>query len=260
MADEPAGELLDKQVDRLYGLPLDEFTEARNRLASQLRKAGDREAADRVKGLAKPTVSAWVVNRLARERAADVRSLLEAGDEVRAAQERALGGAGPEALRDAAQTERKAVRKLADEARELLAESGRPATDATIDRVSSTLHAAAVDDEGRRLLESGRLTDDLEAVGFGGLAGLAAAAPPPAPAKSLDRRREAAEAKRRLRELRAEASELERASEKAERDAAKAERAADEAREEFQRARAQADEAAALVSEAEAALADLEDA
>ena len=52
------------EVDALFQLALPEFTAARNALASRLQKAGGKEAAATVKSLAKPPVSAWVVNQL----------------------------------------------------------------------------------------------------------------------------------------------------------------------------------------------------
>src|SRR5215467_583167 len=56
--DMPA-RLLDAEIDRLYQLPLDEFTAARNVLAKQ---AGGE--AGRVRALGKPSVPAWIVNQL----------------------------------------------------------------------------------------------------------------------------------------------------------------------------------------------------
>ena len=54
------------EIDQLFALPLDEFTAARNELARRLKQDGDAEAAEGVRGLAKPTVAAWAVNQLAR--------------------------------------------------------------------------------------------------------------------------------------------------------------------------------------------------
>jgi hypothetical protein len=50
---------LDDDVDRLYQLPLNEFTGARNELA---KGAGSR--APEIRKLAKPPVAAWAVNQL----------------------------------------------------------------------------------------------------------------------------------------------------------------------------------------------------
>ena len=58
---------LDRELDELYGLPLEEFTKARNDLAARLRKAHQAEAAEVVHSLKKPSVVAWSANRLARD-------------------------------------------------------------------------------------------------------------------------------------------------------------------------------------------------
>ena len=55
---------LSADLDALFQLPLNEFTGARNALASRLQKAGRKEEADHVRRLTKPPVSAWVVNQL----------------------------------------------------------------------------------------------------------------------------------------------------------------------------------------------------
>ena len=57
-----ADELLDV-ADELYGLPLAEFTPARDARAKALKGT---EHASRVKALRKPSLAAWVVNLLVR--------------------------------------------------------------------------------------------------------------------------------------------------------------------------------------------------
>ena len=81
---------LDEELDALFGLPLDEFTSARNDLAKRLR-ASDAEAAEAVRALPKPTISAWTINRLSREDRDGVTALLEAGAALREAR-RLLAG------------------------------------------------------------------------------------------------------------------------------------------------------------------------
>ena len=69
MTDEPTPGFapdLEDEVDRLYGLPLEEFTPARNELAKRLRKDGRKAEAARVGELAKPSLALWTVNQLAR--------------------------------------------------------------------------------------------------------------------------------------------------------------------------------------------------
>jgi len=99
---------LEAAIDRLYQLPVAEFTDARNALAAELKARGDKDAANRVKGLGKPTAVAWAVNQVYWSDRARFDALVTALAEVAAAQREGLGGAGAAALRDA--TRRKAER------------------------------------------------------------------------------------------------------------------------------------------------------
>src|SRR5688572_8410062 len=77
MARKPAGSSpMDDEMRRLYRLPLGEFTAVRNALAKQLQKKGEGDAANEVKALPKPSVSAWAVNQLFEREADRMRSLL----------------------------------------------------------------------------------------------------------------------------------------------------------------------------------------
>ncbi|HJW58633.1 MAG TPA: hypothetical protein VJ931_03300, partial [Actinomycetota bacterium] len=153
--------------DELFGLPPEEFVAARDELARRLRREGDAEAAKQVKALRRPPLSAWAVNRLARERGRALGPLLAAGERLRAAHQAALAGEGAAELRSAAKAEREAVAGLVETALELLREAGHPTTDATRDRVAATLHAAAASPDAADLVRSGRLTTDLDPSGFG---------------------------------------------------------------------------------------------
>jgi len=249
------------ELDGLYGLPLDEFTAARNELAKRLRREGDAEGAERARGLAKPSVAAWAVNQLARRRPERLRELLGAADDLRAAHERALAGEGSEELRSAAQRERELVSTLRRDARELLVEAGRSPSDAALERVATTLSSAALDPSARPLLEGGRLSDEVAATGFDAFAGLAVAAGTPSrprerPSRedaAAGRRRAAAE-KKRVAELRTRAGSLEKQAQRAERAAERAASEAERAAGEAARARAAAEEARAEADEAEAEL------
>lgn len=165
-------EKVGKEIDRLYGEPLAGFTAARDKLARTLRKAGDKAAADQVKALRKPTVSAWAINQLARKERMKIRSLLVAGETLRNAHTDVLGGGQPAKLRDATDAERKVVGHLVSSAADVLAQAGHPASENMLERIATTLRAASVDDEGRALLEQGRLTRDLDPSGFGPLVAL----------------------------------------------------------------------------------------
>jgi hypothetical protein len=235
---------LDQEVDRLFELPLEEFTAARNELAQRLKSEGDAGAADEVKRLPKPNVAAWTINQLARQQADAVGALLAAGAKLREAQERALqsAGEGGNALRQAQEDERSAVRGLTHQAQQILEDAGRPVSSSVLDRISSTLRAAAVSDAGRAALEAGRLSGDVEPSGFDSLAGLELAPAPrrgraPARDELADRRREKKEREQKRRELKerarklaAEARDAEQAAERAEREAGAARSAAEKKR------------------------------
>jgi hypothetical protein len=148
----------------LYGLPLEEFTKARDELAKELRRSGKKEAADEVKALRKPSVSAWTVNQLARRRPQETRALVKAGEGLRKAQRAAVGGRGPEALRDATRSHRDRLDELTAAARDELGASGP-----TLQRVAQTLRGASVDKESAKALLAGTLTGDVEQAGFGAL-------------------------------------------------------------------------------------------
>jgi hypothetical protein len=233
---------LDEELDRLYGLPLDEFTAARNELATRLRKAGQADAAERVRTLRKPSVAIWTVNRLARRHPDEIEELVENGQGLRDAQAKALRGTGADAVREATAAERASLRKVTRLAEELLTEEGRPATAATLERIASTLRAAAVDPDAAGLLTAGRLPDEVESSGF---AALAAMAPPPsATRRGRTKREERRPNPAQIRKLETRLAKLEaRAADLAER-AERAEAAAAEARERARQAHAEQEAAA----------------
>lgn len=215
------------ELDRLYELPLEEFTAARNELAKRLGDAS-------IKQLKKPSVPAWTVNQLARRREVDIRRLLRAGEQLEQAQKDAVGGGDQQAFEGARAAERDALRRLRSEAADVLRAGGHPATDATLERVARTLHSGSATEQGRALLREGRLSEELEPQGFGALAGVKPTAPrarkPKAPERSRARkageeadaaRREADAATARVHDAERELDRLRLAAERA---AAKAER------------------------------------
>jgi hypothetical protein len=189
-------------VDELYGAPAGEFIARRDARAKELRKS-DRAAADAVKKLRRPSVSAAAVNQLARSSPDDVEALLAAGEALRQAQ---LGGGDRDAIRAAAHDEREAVEKLVGKAGKL--------SPAALEEVRETLHAAATDEEARELVRRGVLTEPRQAVGLGGF-GAVAPAPPRPPRKdrkqsTTEQRRKEAERERKAEKERARKAEAER--------------------------------------------------
>lgn len=245
---------LEREIDRLFELPLDEFTPGRNELARRLKREGDKEAAEQIQALAKPSVPAWAINQLARQEKAKVKALLDAGAKLRKAQERALAGGHADTLRAAQAEERQAVRDLTGRAEEILKESGRPASRPIIERISSTLGAAAVTEPARTALKAGRLTSEVKVSGFDALAGIELPAQAPAPRgdELAERRRQKkSERERQRRQLEKKARELEARAEAAEKKAERAEEAAAEARNAAEERRSAADAAASELAEFE---------
>jgi hypothetical protein len=225
----------------LYGLPLDRFTPERNALAKRLRGEGQREEAARVASMRKPSVAAWAVNQLVRTQRRAVAELFDAGDQLRSAQTDLLAGsADAETLREAAERERLAVVQLVNMARGLLSSEGHELSPATIERVSETLQAAALDEDARRQVEDGCLHQELRHVGLG--SGAMVARPKKQAARKPSRREPTAERKR--------AVQLE-AAQKAE---SQARRDAERAARELEKAERSRERAAKALEEAEATL------
>jgi predicted GNAT family N-acyltransferase len=190
---------LEEELDGLYALPLDEFTAARDELAKRLRAEGERDRADEVKALRKPTVAVWLVNQLARDREIDVKRLLKAGEALGKAQASARG------FSEARRSEQEALGRLASAARE----SGVGPQAA--ERAIQTLRAASLTDEGRDLLKRGRLTEELQPPGFEALAGLPAPKKPRAKPKPKPRKNpQLKKAQERVKKLKAEAERAQR--------------------------------------------------
>jgi hypothetical protein len=232
-------------ADELFGLPFDEFIPARNALARELRNSGRREEAGEVAALRKPSVAAWAVNQLVRTQRKGVDELFEAGDGLRAAHDQVLAGrADAGALRGAVARERSAVDALTQAARGLLTSQGHELSATIIERVSDTLHAAALDDDARAQVRDGRLERELRHVGLGMTPG---AARMPARTRARTREKPAAAPKRDLKAEREARRRLERAT-----------RAVSTARERRDKAAAALEEAEEALTEAQREEADAE--
>ncbi|HUH03885.1 MAG TPA: hypothetical protein VML75_17940, partial [Kofleriaceae bacterium] len=165
---------IEAEIDQLYRRPLGEFIAARNELHASLRTT-DPEAAARVKGLAKPTVSAWAVNQLYWDARPLYQALIAAGAALHA-----MTGGDADGLRAAMATRRRALDEALRCAEGVL-ERGGHATGMTIRRrVSLTLDALAAYGGGDDAPRAGRLTGDVDPPALDQLALLAAAAAVPA--------------------------------------------------------------------------------
>ena len=256
---------LEAQIDRLYQLPLEEFTAARNALAKE---AGREGAA--IKQLAKPPVPAWAVNQLYWDRRAAYDTLVDAAERMRKAHKAVIEGRRGD-LRAAGREHDLALDAALKSTVDLLKERGQTVTDASRHAILNTLRALPGEEA------PGRLSRALAPGGFEMLAGVkpkkGSSGPQiggsvgPEAGRSADPRtqgpkdprtdkearqraeRDAAERAIRDAEHRARRAEFETA--RAVRDASKAEKRREEARQALERAQ---EEAAAADRDAAAAL------
>lgn len=217
------------ELERLLGLPLDEFTAARTEAVKRLRKEGRAEEAAELQSVRKPTAPVWGLNQAARREPGDVRALVRAAERLR----EDPAGADADFRAHLGDVVREAERALAEAKVKVSQELTR--------RITTTARAAAASlpDE----LTRGVLREELEPSGFEAMAGMG---PPPkraASKKSVAKKEDAAAKRKRVEEARAalaqargEARRLRQEADAAERAAATALAAVEKADEAVRRA------------------------
>jgi hypothetical protein len=250
-------------IGGLYGLPLDEFTPTRDALAAELRKAGDREGAERVKALRKPNVAAWALNQVQRTNPAQVDELIEAGERLREGQDQLLAGGDRQPLDEAVADQRRLVADLARHAERELVAAGRPVSASVQEKLRATLNAAASDPEAQERLAAGQLVRDHQASGMGPLApepAASAGAPSkkPAPKATAATKKKVSQLEEKLERARERESELDDERKDARRRLGDARREATRAAAELERAEAAEVEARRNVEDAADAVRQLE--
>ena len=145
-------------VQTLYDQAPEDFIAARDAAVKRARAAGDAAAGRVLKGLRRPSTSAWLVNRLTVGQPVLLQELLALGPALASAQ--AAGDAA--ALRALSEQRRTLVGAVADAAGQV-----RPMTGAVRDEVVATLEAALADPASADAVRSGRLVRALSYAGFG---------------------------------------------------------------------------------------------
>ena len=140
-------------------------------MAARLKKEGRRNDADRVKLLAKPSVSAWTVNQLYWDHRQAFDQLMASGKRLRPAQKLRLAGKVA-SVRDSLDARREALIHLSDLAEELLRDAGSNPSLDTLRRVTTTLEALSAHALHSDGPTPGRLTHDLDPPSFDSLASL----------------------------------------------------------------------------------------
>lgn len=160
---------LGEASDELYAGDPADFVARRDALVRDARARKDRQLAEALQKLRRPTVGAWYVNLAVRAGLPSLRALLGLGRQMRDAQARldfkALAALNPQR----ADLERRVLADLTAH----LAGLGVSAAPAALDEVRSTLRAAVADAEAADAVESGRLERPLEYAGLGGFPAVA---------------------------------------------------------------------------------------
>lgn len=199
------GPKLDRRLDELYREHPDGFVAGRNELAKEVRAAGDREEADRIKKLRRPSVAAWLINRTALESPEPLQEFAKATGELEQAQGRALEGDDDAVAewRAAAAKQREANAAVVDAAAGLARNSGQSVNPRALELVAETLQAAAADSGLRERVMSGRLEREQSATTLG----TPAVAPARRRGSGAAKRRDVAQTRRELERLREEFDE-----------------------------------------------------
>lgn len=253
-----ASRSVENEIDRLYQLPPSEFTAARNALAKQ---AGGSDAA-RIRGLAKPPITAWAVNQLYWQHGDVWNDLIAAAENARKVHRAVLAGRSGD-VRAAGKVHEDAVERALKATLQLLVNADHPATDATKHAIATTLRALPGDEP------PGRLTRALQPAGFELLSGLPLApgpartarpAPEPRPAKAASATPEPKVDAKALTKARHEAASTARAQREAETAARREEFEKVRTEREEKRAAEAVEKARDAVARAEAALEEAESA
>ena len=230
-------------VDELYGAAPADFMRLRTDAAKRARAAGDRELAEAIGKLRRPSRSAWVLNQLVREHREAVDQLLTLGEQLREA-EKSLKGAD---LRRLSSQRGETVEALVQSA---LQSAGIEAPDADLRReIEETLTAALAEPAVAESLRTGALVKPAAWSGFGVAAPDDLSAVPPTPAPPIegepDRGRTAKVAAAEERRAEAEAALIE-----AEQEMVEGEREVTRLRKELEAAQASYDRASRAVTSA----------
>jgi hypothetical protein len=118
-------------VESLFRAPHEQFVTERKRLAGELKAAGDKAGAGKLAKLARPPISAWIVDQLWWRARDAFEALFATAEQLRRGE---LGGAA---------AHRDAIAGLRAQAAQLLGEAGHAANEATLRRVTQTLSALA---------------------------------------------------------------------------------------------------------------------
>ncbi|UVJ41447.1 hypothetical protein [Arthrobacter sp. CJ23] len=154
-------DLADIAVELCTLLPT-EFTATRDTRAKEAKSGGDAELARRIGRLPKPSVPAWAINMLAKQRPAEIDAVVELGAALRTAQE----DQDRTALRELGQQRPRVLAGAVAQARAVADGLGVRVSDAAAGEIERTLRAAMTDPRAAQAVRSGQLVRALATEGI----------------------------------------------------------------------------------------------
>jgi len=171
---------LEAELDRLFALPPAELVEARNALADQLRRAGDKAGAARIKTIKRAVPVAWALNQVHFTEPQLLERARQLTDELRALH--GQPGVDTRRLAGAVEGQRAAMQAIVEAAMQAGRSAGLSETALQQRKVFTTLQAWLA---GKGEEAPGRMTQELEASGFDAFAGMTVLAAVPSPATAV---------------------------------------------------------------------------
>ncbi|MCR5976733.1 hypothetical protein GDN83_03025 [Gordonia jinghuaiqii] len=153
----------DEIVDELYGLSPDLFVQRRNELAKTAKADGDRELAQQISKLRRPTQSAWAINQWVRADPDGSADIAHLAADLTAAQRRSAA----DKMRELSRRRQDLISASAGAVQRTAADLQVPLADGAVREVVQTLRAAIADADTLEQLRRGNLASSAEYSGFG---------------------------------------------------------------------------------------------
>jgi hypothetical protein len=144
---------VDSVADEVYSLPLSEFVSARREWTRKARADGDRELAEAIGKLRKPTVAAWLLNQLARQHPDQVQDLIRLGGRLRAAQNHPKSGQ----MGALSRQRHELVQALVEQTRAVGRDRGQAVSQAVTGDLEQGFAAVLADPDAAAAVRAGRL-------------------------------------------------------------------------------------------------------
>jgi hypothetical protein len=149
----------DAVADEVYAATREEFVTLRDARSQEAKSAGDRDLADRIRKLPKPTLAAWAVNQFVRRHPKEADAVVALGGALRTAHENLTG----DELRALSRQRHDLVGALTERACNEGRYIGITIGGATAAQIHDTFDAAVTNPDAARTVRGGRLHTALSA-------------------------------------------------------------------------------------------------